>query len=148
MEVVYVDRVRNRQIVGVVLGLGSRIPANCASMGKVMLAHLPPAELDRRLVENSVAPCTGNSRTDPDNLKRDLAKVRGAGYATNDEELEMGLRAVAAPVWDHTGQVIAAINVSGSVRTISRERLINELAPSVMTTAAQISQSLGHSGIE
>lgn len=146
MEVVYVDRVRNRQIVGVVLGMGSRIPANCASMGKVMLAHLSTAELDRRLFENEISPCTANSRTDPDGLKRDLSKVREAGYAINDEELEIGLRAVAAPVWDHTGQVAAAINVSGSVRTISRERLRSELAPAVQGTATQISQALGHSG--
>jgi PcaR/PcaU/PobR family beta-ketoadipate pathway transcriptional regulator len=146
MEVVYLDRVRNRQIVGVVLGLGSRIPANCASMGKVMLAHLPLAELERRLFKNELSPCTGHSHAEPDSLKRDLLKVQADGYATNDEELEIGLRAVAAPVWDHTGQVIAAINVSGSVRTISRERLTDELAPSVTTTAALISQALGHSG--
>jgi PcaR/PcaU/PobR family beta-ketoadipate pathway transcriptional regulator len=146
MEVVYVDRVRNRQIFGVVLGLGSRIPANCASMGKVMLAHLPDAELERRLVENEVTPCTANSRTDAERLKRELANVREAGFAINDEELEIGLRAVAAPVRDHSGQVIAAINVSGSVRTISRERLIGELAASVAGTAAAISQALGYRG--
>lgn len=147
MEVVYVDRVRNRQIVGVVLGLGSRIPANCASMGKVMLAHLPPAELERRLLEHVLSPCTSHSKVDIDYLRRELDEVRATGFAINDEELEIGLRAVAAPVWDHGGQVAAAINVSGSVRTISRERLVEELAPSVQGTALQISQALGYSGI-
>lgn len=146
LEVVYVDRVRNRQIVGVVLGLGSRIPANCGSMGKVMLAHLPREELEARLSQARLTPCTPHSAVRAEALASELAGVRRQGFATNDEELEIGLRAVAAPIWDHMGQVAAAINVSGSVRTISKERLRDELAPQVMDTANRISQALGYGG--
>lgn len=146
LEVVYVDRVRNRQIVGVVLGMGSRIPSHCASMGKVMLAHLPPDELSRRLDRAKFEPCTERSSHNRAQLESELAHVRQQGYALNDEELEIGLRAVAAPIWDHNGEVVAAVNVSGSARTISRERLIDELAPKVVATAAEISSSLGYSG--
>lgn len=147
MEVVYVDRVRNQQIVGVVLGLGSRIPANCASMGKVMLAHLPPDELEQRLHSGQFVACTPHSQLDPKQLQEELAQIRQQGYALNNEELEIGLRAVAAPIWDHHNRVVAAINITGSVRTISLERMVNVLAPKVCHAAAQISQALGYVNI-
>ncbi len=143
MDVVYVDRVRKQQIVGVVLGIGSRIPAHCGSMGKVMWSHLPPDELTRRL-DQTLAPCTLHSITDRAAFEEELAQVRQQGYALNNEELEIGLRAVAAPIWDHTNHVVAAINVTGSVRTISRQRMVEELAPKVRETAVQISQALGY----
>lgn len=144
MEIVYIDRVRNRQIVGVVLGMGSRLPAHCASMGKAMLAHLPPAELQRRLDQVELKPCTPKSLADKAALRADLAVVRRRGFAINDEELEIGLRAVAAPIWDSSGQVVAAANITGSAAMISQERLINELAPAVRDTARKISQALGY----
>ena len=145
MEVIYIDRVRtSRMIVGVVLGLGSRIPAHCASMGKVLLAHLPADELKGRMEKSQLEPCTPNSITEPESLKKELANVREMGYSTNDEELESGLRAVAAPVWNHNQQVVAAINVSGSVRTISAQRIKEELAPNLCDAAAKFSQTLGY----
>ncbi len=145
MEVVYVDRVRKQQIVGVVLGIGSRIPAQCGSMGKVMLAHLPPEDLAQRLSQ-TLTPCTPYSIVDQTAIEAELTRVRQQGYALNDEELEIGLRAVAAPIWDHTNHVVAAINVTGSVRTIPRQRMMEELAPKVRETAVQISQALGYGG--
>lgn len=145
LEVVYIDRVRNRSIVGVVLGLGSRIPAHCASMGKAMLAHLPDDELAALLQGASLAACTPNSIVDVADFQHELARVCRRGYALNDQELEIGLRAVAAPIWDHNRQVVAAINVTGSVRTISRRRLVDELAPQVQEAARQISRAIGYS---
>jgi IclR family pca regulon transcriptional regulator len=144
MEVVYVDRVRNRQIVGVVLGTGSQIPAHCASMGKVMLAHLGASELESWLKLAQLSPCTEFSKISRKQLDAELATVRAQGFATNNEELEIGLRAVAAPIWDHNGQVAAAINTSGSVRTISTDRLHKQLAKQVCDTALQISRALGY----
>jgi len=147
LDVVYVDRIRGRQIiVGVVLGIGSRIPAHCGSMGKVLLSHLPPTELSDRLQQADLSPCTANSLINRSDLMIELTQVRSQCYATNDEELEIGLRAVAAPIWDHTNQVVAAINLSGSVRTISPERLKTELTSELCETAALISSALGYGG--
>jgi len=97
VSVVYMDRIRNREIVGILLGLGDRIPAHCSSMGKVMLAHLPLDELERRLAAMEFAPCTPRTVVDVDTLRQTLVQIREVGYATNDEELVSGLRAVAAP---------------------------------------------------
>ena len=147
MDVVYVDRVRNHQIVGVILGIGSRIPAHCASMGKVILANLAEDELNGRLQEITLDPCTPQSITTLADFMADIIQVRQQGYALNDEELELGLRAVAAPIWDDHHQVVAAINITGSVRTISQEQLVHVLAPKVVATALQISQALGYGGL-
>lgn len=144
MEIIYIDRVRNRQIVGVVLGLGSRLPAHCASMGKAMLAYLPPEELTHRLDETELMPRTPKSLISREALLAELEKVRQKGYAINDEELEIGLRAVAAPIWGDRNQVVAAANITGSAGMISRERLLQELAPAVHSTTIQISQALGY----
>lgn len=144
LEIIYVDRVRYRQIVGVVLGMGSRLPAHCVSMGKAVLANLPPEELHQQLDKVELKPCTPNTLIDRDAFETEIARVREQGYATNDEELEMGLRAVAAPIWDNSRQVVAAINISGSTSNISREKMVGELAQAVLHTAAQISQALGY----
>ncbi len=145
-EIVYIDRVRNRAIVGVVLGLGSRIPAHCASMGKAILAHLPEVELATLLNEKTLVPCTSRSIVEISALHREFVRIRRCGYALNDQELEIGLRAVAAPIRDHDQQVVAAINATGSVRTISRQRLVKELAPQVQEAAGEISRTMGFSG--
>jgi len=143
-DIIYIDRVRNQGIVGVVLGIGSRLPAHCASMGKAMIAHLPSADLRQYLDEVVPEPCTPKSLVDSRALETELALVRKQGYATNDEELEMGLRAVAAPIWDTSNRVVAAVNITGSTSSISQERLAGELAERVRNTAAQISQALGY----
>lgn len=144
LEIVYIDRVRNRQILGVVLGLGSRLPAHCVAMGKAMLAYLPGDQLKTLLNGAALEACTAHTIVDTTSLQVDLEKVRTRGYAINNQELVVGLRAAAAPIWDEHGIVVAAINVSGSTETISRSRLRHELAPSVVETAAEISQTLGH----
>ncbi|MFQ5924048.1 MAG: IclR family transcriptional regulator [Anaerolineales bacterium] len=143
-EIVYVDRVRNRSIVGVVLGIGSRLPAHCTAMGKAMLAFLPETDLRARLDSSQLERCTGNTIPDIETLTPDLAKVRKRGYAVNDQELAVGLRAVATPIRGEHGDVVAAINISGSTETISRSRLRQELAPLLIGTASEISQTLGH----
>jgi len=89
--------------------------------------------------------CTENSIASREGLLAELEKGRRQGFATNDEELEIGLRAVAAPIWDRTGQVVGAVNITGSAARISCERLFSELAPAVMKTAHEISRALGHS---
>jgi IclR family pca regulon transcriptional regulator len=144
LEIVYVDRIRNRQIVGVVLGMGSRLPAHCTSMGKAILAFLPDEQLGARLDGSQLKACTANTIANVETLKADLIKVRKQGYAVNNQELAIGLRAVAAPIRGEDGSVVAAINVSGSTETISRSRLRQELAPLLMKTASEISQVLGY----
>ena len=102
-----------------------------------MLAHLPPPELSQYLDQVTLQPCTAKSLVDRQSLEAELALVRSQGYAINDEELEMGLRAVSAPIWDNSKRVVAAVNITGSTSSISQERLSGDLAEAVRHTAAQ-----------
>jgi len=140
--VIYIDRVRNREIFGVLLGLGDRIPAHCSSMGKVMLAHLDPDIIEARLHDAQLKPCTPRSIQTVHEFKVELEKVREQGFAINDAELYSGLRAIAAPIFNNQGDVVAAVNASGSQDTISSERLRNELPEHILQTARNISQTL------
>ena len=145
MNVIYVDRVRNRAIVGVVLEIGSHVPAHCTSLGKVLLADLPQDELEQRVARTDLTSLTLRTTTDRQALMSEIAVARQRGYALGDEELAIGLRAAAAPIRDATPKVVAAISVSGAATSISRERLKTEIVPAVVKTAAQISMALGYS---
>ena len=144
LHIIYVDRVRNRAIVGVVLGVGSRAPAHSTSLGKVLLADLPPEEIARRLAHTDLTAYTPHTIVDHRALLSELALIRKRGYAINDEELAIGLRGVSAPIRDATRRAVAAINVSGPTATISRERLKSEIMPAVVKTAGHISLALGY----
>lgn len=147
IEVVYVDRVRYHEVIGVMLGTGSRIPAHCASLGKAMLAFLPPEELRQRLDGADFVPCTDNTIANRADLEADLAKVRQRGFSINDEEWVLGLRSTAAPIMDENGAVAGAINVSVPTAEVSYEELISRFSPAVHATAAQISAKLGYEAL-
>lgn len=141
---VYVDRVRNQAIVGVVLGVGSRLPAHCSSLGKVLLSDLPTDELERRLAQAELTSFAPNTISSQQDLISELSKVREQGYAIGDEELAVGLRAAAAPIRDINHRIVAAINATGATINISYERLNNEIIPALIETAHQISITLGY----
>lgn len=143
-HVIYVDRVRNKAIVGVMLKTGSRIPAHCATVGKVLLADLPADELDVFFSGAELTRCTSRTISDREALLCELTKVRKKGYAICDGELALGLRAAGAPIYNHQQKAIAAINVSGSSTTLSINHLKKVIVPAVVRTAAQISFALGY----
>jgi IclR family pca regulon transcriptional regulator len=141
---IYVDRIRNQSIVGVVLGVGSSLPAHCTALGKVLLADLPPGDLERLLAANAMATYTPKTLTTKESLLAALGEVRRLGYALDDEELASGLRAVAAPIRDFSGRTIAAANVSGTSLQITDERIEGEIIPALVHATRQISSILGY----
>ncbi len=143
-DIIYVDRIRNRAIVGVVLEIGSHVPAHSTTVGKVLLAHLPRDELKKRLGLQTLKRFTHRTITNLESLLNQLAAIRKNGFAISDGELAVGLRAAGAPIHDMNNKVPAAINVSGSASSISLQRLKKELVPAVVRTAERISLSLGY----
>jgi DNA-binding IclR family transcriptional regulator len=123
---------------------GRRMRPHCTAAGKVLLAHLAPGELDQVLAE-PLERFTSYTITDPDELCQNLVRVRGQGYATAQEELEKGLNMVAAPVYNHTRQVNAALSVAGPAYRLLPD-LLPQLAALVMDVARQISEQLGYQG--
>ncbi len=143
-DVVYVDRVRNQAIVGVLLDIGSHLPVYSTTLGKVLLAELAPDELAAFVEKIKFEELTHKTLVKPETLLNELSVVREQGYAICDEELAVGLRAAGAAIRNNNGKAIAAINVSGSASTISLERLLSVVAPAVVRTANQISLALGY----
>lgn len=128
-EIVYVARASQRRVMSIGLAVGSRLPAYCASMGRVLLAALPPEAAEARLRETPRPALTPRTRTDLADLMAELERVRGQGYALVDEELEIGLRAIAIPVLDSNGAVRAAMNIGCQAARVSPERMIETFLP-------------------
>jgi IclR family pca regulon transcriptional regulator len=141
-EVVYVARAEVRRLVSIDLQVGSRLPCYCTSMGRVLLAAMPEAELDARLARARLVRRTEHTITDRQQLKVVLDEVRAQGFATIDEEMEVGLRSIAVPVRDASGQVRAALNL-GTAREHSVERLVAEVLPVLRAAALELQVQAG-----
>ncbi|QKG23022.1 IclR family transcriptional regulator [Actinomadura verrucosospora] len=143
-HVLYLVRLRNNDLVTANIQVGSRLPAVRTSMGKLLLAQLDGAELDRVLTGASFAGTAGpNALASPDELGPALAEIRERGWAVQDEELAYGLRSVAGPVRDASGAVVAAVNVAVPATEVSTARLLEEIRPLVLRTCAEITLLLG-----
>ena len=141
-QIVYVARVPTKRIMTVAISVGTRFPAYATSMGRVLLAALPEDDLDRYLAEARFEPLTAHTVTSPARL---LAIVRGVarqGYAIVDQELEEGLRAVAAPIRGAADVGTAAINVSAHASRVSMAAMRSEILPALLETARQIEADL------
>jgi IclR family pca regulon transcriptional regulator len=141
-DIVYVARVPTGRIMTITLGVGSRLPAHATSMGRVLLADLPPDELDRFLDETPLERYTERTITAEERLRAELATVREQGWALVDGELETGLRSIAAPIRGADGRTIAALNTSASSSRVSLEEFRSRFLPALVETAAAISANL------
>jgi IclR family pca regulon transcriptional regulator len=127
-DVVYVARVPTRRIMSITLSVGTRLPAYATSMGRVLLAALPEAVLEERLLQMDLRPLSARTITDIGELRIVLERVRRQGWAAVDQELEEGLRSLAVPIRDASDTVVAALNVSvhasrGTMTTLRRDIL-------------------------
>jgi len=145
LDVVYVARASIQRVMSINLSIGSRLPAYCTSLGKVLLAHLDEKTLEERLRRlGQPQKLTPYTIADPETLRRHLVEIRHKGYAINDQELELGLRSVAAPVRDARGEVVAAINVSTVAARVSVADIERQVVPKLLRCAATISAQLGY----
>lgn len=138
-EVVYVARVPTKRIMSVAISVGTRFPAYATSMGRVLLAHQDARWLDDYLGRVKLEPLTARTVTEPDQLRDVLDDVRRQGYCLVDEELEEGLRSIAAPIKDSDARVVAALNVSAHISRGSADAIRAELLPHLLETAQAIS---------
>ncbi|MCX7660314.1 MAG: IclR family transcriptional regulator [Caldimonas manganoxidans] len=142
-DIVYVLRVPTHKIMAINLGVGSRLPAYCTSMGRVLLAGLPDAELDGRLAASELLKRTPKTETDPTRLRALIEQVRVQGWALVAEELEEGLVSLAAPIRGRNGEVVAAINVSGQQHRTPPVVMLERFLPKLLAAAQQISSMIG-----
>lgn len=145
-EVVYVARVPTKRIMTVSIAVGTRFPAYATSMGRVLLAAQNDEWLDRYLATTELRPLTRHTITDADQLREVLAETRKHGWNLVDQELEEGLRSIAAAIHDADGAVVAAVNVSAHASRGSSETIRDELLPHLRATAELIEQDLRAGG--
>ncbi len=141
-EIVYVGRVPTSRIMRVSINVGTRFPAHATSMGRVLLAALAPDELDAYLARAELRALTERTITDPAVLRAELDRIRTQGWALVDQELEEGLRSIAAPIRDRDGHVVAAVNVSAHASRASPETVKDTLLTPLLATAARIESDL------
>lgn len=138
-DVIYVARVPTSRIMTISLVVGSRLPAYPTSMGRVLLAGLSEEELIQYMASVKLAPLTSRTITDPERLLTVIKRVRVQGYALVDQELEDGVRSVAAPIIGSRGRVLAALNTSCHASRTDLARIRSFFLPRVMETAREIS---------
>lgn len=137
-EIVYIARAAQRKVMSIALMPGSRLPAYCTSMGRVLLAALPEAEARARLESASRPARTSFTLTGLDDLMAELYRVRDQGFALIDQEVELGLRSIAVPLANARGQVVAALNIG---RAIGQDRMgdsVSRLLPELQKVAMQL----------
>jgi len=143
-EIVYIARLQTRRIMSVSLSIGSRLPAFCTSMGRVLLAHLPVEALERYLKTAKLQRFTDRTISDPETLRKELSSVLKQGYALVDQELEIGLRSLAVPVFASGGRIVAAINIGTPAARITKGEVLQQFLPVLRKAAKNISSCLGH----
>lgn len=141
-QVLYVARSATSRIMSVALNTGSRLPAYCTSLGRVMLAHVPQAELKAYLERVTLRAYTDRTIVSAKRLNEILVGVRHNGYAIIDEELEVGLRSIAVPVRGASGAVVAALNVGAQASRVTLQQMTEQFLPALLAASQELSALL------
>ncbi len=140
-QVFYIEVFRGSYALTIAAAVGQRLPAHCTASGKLFLAQLPSKELVCFL-QHSLTTYTDKTITSPDVLRNQLEVIRSQGYAVDDEEMEVGVYAISAPICDRQGSVIAALSIPSPTSRMTPER-IPEIAEALKEATRAISQRLG-----
>jgi IclR family KDG regulon transcriptional repressor len=143
-DVVYLDVIQTSKPLRLASRVGSITPAYSTAVGKVQMAFLPPPILAEYLGGLRLSPMTDQTITDMEVLRRELDAIAQQGYASDDQEYEVGVRCIAVPIWDHNRRVIAGISVSGPLSRMTEERIRVELLPLLLESGQEISRRLGY----
>lgn len=140
MDIVYIARATSSRILSPSLNVGGRLPCYATSIGLILLAHLPAAELDDYLGRVSFVPYTRKTIVSVEALREALARVREDGYAITDQQIEAGLISMAVPVRDRAGKVVSGINVLAPTSRVTVARLRTRFLPLLMKAAEEMTQ--------
>src|SRR4029077_5091115 len=137
-EIVYIARANVTRIMSIDLGVGSRLPAFCTSMGRILLADLPAESLDELISQMEFKRYTERTVVGAEKLRQILRIVQRNGYSIIDQELEHGLRSMAVPIRNPTGKVVAALNVGAHAQRVSLQDLQTRFLPHLKTAALEL----------
>ena len=141
-DIVYVLRVPTHKIMSISLGVGSRLPAYCTSMGRMLLSALPEAEVMHCLAQSNRTARTKYTVTDLQELLARITLVRKQGWCLVNQELEEGLVSMAAPITNRAGQIVAALNISGQANRTSAKAMQDSMLAKLLAAAQTVSRML------
>ncbi|WP_252313090.1 IclR family transcriptional regulator [Sinobaca sp. H24] len=142
-QMVYIDKLEGYETLRMHSKVGRRAPGHCTSAGKMILAHLSPEEVEHVLREQGMEPHTPYTITDKGVLLKELEAVRNRGYAVEEQENELGITCIAAPVFDNKKKITGAVSISGPSIRMSKER-IQKISPLLIDVTSRISSRLGY----
>ena len=140
---IYLDKVNGPYSVGMMSKIGGRAEVYCSGLGKALISELSDIEFDALIKKTEFRRYTKNTITDSGELKKELALIRKQGYAIDDEEIEEGLKCVAAPIRDNKGRIVAAVSLSGPTTRMNKYS-IDELADEVENVCSKVSSLMGY----
>jgi IclR family KDG regulon transcriptional repressor len=143
-KIVYLDVVETAMMVRVVPRIGAQLPAYCTAAGKVQIASMSEEELAKFFPSKELKRFTANTITDREVLKEQLKKIAEQEYSIDNEELDIGVRCIGAPIRDYTRRIVGALSISGPTMRFTDERMEKELIPVVKKAAQEISTKLGY----
>jgi IclR family transcriptional regulator, pca regulon regulatory protein len=141
-DIIYVARANVTRIMSIDLGVGSRLPAFCTSMGRILLATLPAEALDSYLTQTELKKFTERTITSAEKLRQVLRLVSRNGYSIVDQELELGLRSMAVPIQNPNGKIVAALNVGAHAQRVSIQEMQSKFLPRLRAAAQELSMLL------
>ncbi len=141
-DIVYVARVMTRRIMSVNINVGTRLPAVTTSMGRVLLSGFSDEALDAFIVESELVAHTSSTIVDPQHLRDAIREIRATGWAVVDQELELGLRAIAVPIRSADGRIIAAMNASAPSVAFTTQEVLERVLEPLQRHAAGIEADL------
>ena len=144
-DIVYIDKVEADNTIRMASTIGRRSPLYCTSVGKAILAYLPEEEVKQIWENSKIEKLTEYTITDFNVFQKELGEIKEKGYAIDNEENEMGVRCIGAPVFNHNGSIEGAISISGPAIRVTKEK-IEEFANEVKKYASLISKELGYRG--
>ncbi len=143
-EVFYIEMIPGSYALTIAAAVGQRLPAHCTASGKLFLAHLPAQELEG-ILGKPLTTYTGKTISSAPGLRQQLELIRQQGYAIDDEEFETGIRAIACPIFDRTGKVVAAMSIPSPASRMTLER-VPEIARALAEAAQAVSRRMGWNG--
>jgi DNA-binding IclR family transcriptional regulator len=146
MQVVYLDKLSTQHAVGLMISrIGLTAPMHCTALGKAMAAFRPEEDICQWVRTYGLRSCTDTTITEQDTFLQELREIRTRGYAVDNAEYELGVRCIAAPIRDRTGEVVAAVSVSGPDSRMPVHLIDSPMAAQLVETTSRISQALGYS---
>ncbi|MGY4827371.1 IclR family transcriptional regulator domain-containing protein [Sphaerotilaceae bacterium SBD11-9] len=141
-DVICIAATEAGRLVSSTLQPGTRVPAYCTANGRILLAAKTPGEVDTWLAQQKLEPLTPHTTTDTSQLRAEINRARSQGYATVDQEFELGLRTVSVPLKNFRGEVLAAMNISVQTSRVSMSQLVETCLPALLQAQARLRSTL------